>query len=139
MGAEVYIAHSGKFSDRGLWAFVDGDTAEVRAAAVMLYQDMRIRQQEAGNEPTAAVWIGGKLFEPTIEELEAHDERVRVIRESEKNLPDEIAEIALTVSPEELSTIVQECPDESELEDEPVDDELAPPDMGGDFDLDFDF
>ena len=135
MGAEVYIAHSGKFSDRGLWALVDGDTEAVRGAAVMLYQDMRTRQQEAGHEPTAAVWIGGKLFEPTIEELEAHDERVRIVMENEKNLPDSIAEIAMSVSTEELSDIVEDCPDESEV----VEEEEAPPDVVGDFDLDFEF
>jgi hypothetical protein len=79
MAAEIYTAYSGEARDRTLWGEMVGTTEEIRAAATMLHVDMRSRQEEAGNEPTAAVWIGTRLFEPTVAELTAHDEKAQEI------------------------------------------------------------
>ena len=110
MGAEVYFSYSGKHGDRELWAYVDGEAKEIRGAAVMLYQDIRTRQEEAGNEPTAGVWIGDRKYEPSLSELEEHATRAKLVLESEKDLPDEVAEIAMTISTDELAALVEECP-----------------------------
>lgn len=83
---EVYYSMSGARRDRMFWAIVPGTLEEVRDAATMLYVDMRSRQEEAGNEPTAGVWINSQEFEPTVEELEEFDRRSAAAMEASKVL-----------------------------------------------------
>lgn len=88
--AEIYICLSGEPRERLLWGDMVGSAEDVRDAAMMLYHDMRSRQEQAGNEPTAAVWIGVRPFEPTVEELMAYDEKIRKImaRREAKAVPE---------------------------------------------------
>ena len=138
MPAEIYTAYSGEARDRILWAGMEGTTEEVRAAATMLYLDMRTRQEEAGNEPTGGVWIGNRAFEPTVEELEAHHVRAKAIMTSEKNLPDEVAEVALSMSEDELNELIRDVPDEDELVPDVEDGIPDDLDVGFDSELDLD-
>jgi len=74
----IEFAYTGEKAARVLWAYMTGGTEAVRSAALSLLLDIQDYDERA------AVWIGGKLFTPTKEELANYQHRVAEILKREK-------------------------------------------------------
>lgn len=82
----IYFSRTGKPEHRELWANNAAESKEeLRRRALVLWYDLRSRQQEDGYEPAAAVWIGSARFQPAVEEIEAYAQDVSERLERERN------------------------------------------------------
>jgi hypothetical protein len=79
--AEILVEFSmtGKPEHRTLWANIPADTrAAMRRTAVTLWAGLRKQH------PKAAVWLDGTRIQPSVNELQEHNERVEAVLAREK-------------------------------------------------------
>jgi len=85
MSAEIFYSYTGKWEDAALYAYCSPVVGQnIEDWAMSLWYDLRQRQRDDGQNDLAAVWIGDKKFKPTVEQIEAHEEKLRKLRAEEE-------------------------------------------------------
>jgi hypothetical protein len=136
----IYFSRTGKAEHKELYAGCAAPSKEeLRRWAIELWYDLRQRQREDGYRPSAAVWIGQTRCQPTVTEIEAHEQKLREILEREgKHKESEGAE-------DELPDVADDNEQQVETSssgishEEPSEDESELPDLVLDDDDDLDF
>lgn len=80
----ISFSRTGKSEHREIYAGCAANSKEeLRQWAISLWYNLRQHQIEAELKPSAAVWIGNARCQPTQEELDAYELKIRQILERE--------------------------------------------------------